>query len=182
MYWDQPGPENTRNTLEAALAAAQQRGIRYIVVASSSGATAVQLAGRAANLICVTYVSGFRNPGQMALLPENRLLLEKQGIPILSTTHVLSGAERGISRKFGGVNPVEIMAAALRMLGQGVKVCVEIAVMALDAGLIPYGEDIIAVAGTGTGADTALIIRPAHGANILDTYIAEIIAKPRINV
>jgi len=65
------------------------------------------------------------------------------------------------------------------MLGQGVKVCVEISVMALDAGLIPYGEPVIAVGGTGRGADTAVIIKPAHAKDILSTRIQEIICKPR---
>ena len=104
--------------------------------------------------------------------------MTEKKVNILTTTHVLSGAERGISRKFGGIYPVEIIANSLRIFGQGVKVTVEIAVMALDEGLIPYGEDIIAVGGTGKGADTAVVIRPAHAASILDTYIAEIICKP----
>ena len=63
--------------------------------------------------------------------------------------------------------------------GQGVKVCVEIAVMALDAGLIPHGEEIIVVAGSGRGADTAVIMHPAHANNILETKINEILCKPR---
>jgi uncharacterized protein len=92
---------------------------------------------------------------------------------------VLSGAERSLSSKFGGINPVEIIAYALRMLGQGVKVCTEVSVMALDSGLIPYGESVIAVAGTGRGADTAVIIKPAHAKDILSTRIQEIICKPR---
>jgi len=178
MHWQSPGPDNTLHTIEAALEAARERKIRYIVVASSTGDTAVKLAGKAQNLVCVTYVNGFHEPGKITLLPENRVFLEQRGTSILSTTHVLSGAERGISWKFGGSNPVEIMAATLRMLGQGVKVCVEVAVMALDAGLIPYGQDVIAIAGSAKGADTAVIIRPAHAANILDTYISEIICKP----
>jgi hypothetical protein len=64
------------------------------------------------------------------------------------------------------------------MFGQGVKVCVEISVMAMDAGMIPYGERVIAVAGTGRGADTAIIIKPAHAKDILNTRIQEIICKP----
>jgi hypothetical protein len=84
-----------------------------------------------------------------------------------------------LSSKFGGVNPVEIIANALRMFGQGVKVCTEISVMALDSGLIPYGESVVAVAGTGRGADTAVIIKPAHAKDILNTRIQEIICKPK---
>ena len=97
----------------------------------------------------------------------------------MTAAHLLSGAERGLSKKFGGVYPVEIIAHTLRMFGQGVKVGVEIAVMALDAGAIPYGRDVVAVGGSGEGADTAIVIRPAHAQAILETHISEIICQPR---
>jgi hypothetical protein len=106
-----------------------------------------------------------------------RETLIARGVKVLTTTHVLSGAERGMSRKFGGAYPVEIMAHTLRMFGQGVKVCVEVAVMALDAGLIPHGREVIAVGGTGRGADTAVVIWPAHASSIFDTYICEVIVS-----
>ena len=105
--------------------------------------------------------------------------LLSQGVKVLTTTHVLSGAERGISRKFSGAYPVELIAHTLRMFGQGIKVCVEISVMALDAGLIPFGQDIIAIAGTGKGADSAVLIRPAHANDLLSTRIRQIICKPQ---
>jgi hypothetical protein len=58
---------------------------------------------------------------------------------------LLAGVDRAIKNKFGGIYPAELMAFTLRLFGQGAKVCVEIAGMALDAGLIPYGEDIVSV-------------------------------------
>lgn len=178
MYWKSSGPHHTQSTVDLALAKADSHGITDIVVASCSGQTAGLLAGKAANVVCVTHVQGFEDPGQNEMSDEVRARLIREGVKLLTTTHVLSGAERGISRKFGGAYPVEIMAHTLRMFGQGVKVCVEIAVMAVDAGLIPHGKDIVAVAGSGQGADTAVIIRPAHASNIFDTQIREIICKP----
>jgi hypothetical protein len=65
------------------------------------------------------------------------------------------------------------------MFSQGVKVCVEIAVMALDSGLVPPGEKVIAIGGTGRGADTALVVVPAHSQNFLETRILELICMPR---
>lgn len=127
----------------------------------------------------MTNAYGFKEPGKTKITDAARQELERAGIRVLAATHVLSGAERGISRKHGGVGPVELMADTLRMLGQGVKVCVEIAVMALDAGLIPHGEEIMVVAGSGRGADTAVIMHPAHANNILDTKINEIVCKPK---
>ncbi|SDF13725.1 pyruvate kinase alpha/beta domain-containing protein [Sporolituus thermophilus] len=178
MYWKSAGPIHTAKTVQLAIQKAKESGISSIVVASCSGKTAEMVAGKVENVVCVTHVNGFEKPGTNEMAPQMRAHLTEKGVKLLTTTHVLSGAERGISRKFGGVYPVEIIAHTLRMFGQGVKVCVEIAVMALDAGLIPYGEDVIAIGGTGEGADTAVVIRPAHAANIFDTYIAEIICKP----
>ena len=71
------------------------------------------------------------------------------------------------------------MANALRMLGQGVKVGVEISCMALEAGMIPYDQEVIAVAGSGRGADTAIVISPAHSNNLFNTKVKEIICMPR---
>jgi len=68
----------------------------------------------------------------------------------------------------------------LRLFGEGMKVAVEIVAMAADAGLIPVDRDVIAIAGTGRGADTAIVIRPANSKNLFDMTIREIIAKPRI--
>lgn len=178
MYWKSAGAVHTEKTVELALRKAEEYGIKSIVVASNSGKTAELFAGKVENVVCVTHANGFKEPGVNELTLEQRKILTEKKVNILTTTHVLSGAERGISRKFGGIYPVEIIANSLRIFGQGVKVTVEIAVMALDAGLIPYGEDIIAVGGTGKGADTAVVIRPAHATNILETYIAEIICKP----
>jgi hypothetical protein len=63
-------------------------------------------------------------------------------------------------------------------MGEGTKVCVEITLMAADAGLIPVDKDIVAIAGTGEGADTALRILPANATRFFDLKIREIIAKP----
>src|SRR5512133_1229973 len=64
-----------------------------------------------------------------------------------------------------------------RLFGQGTKVAVEIAVMALDSGLIPYGVPVISVGGTNKGADTALLLVPSHAATFFDTRIQEVISR-----
>jgi hypothetical protein len=179
MYFDSTGKTNTKETIVLALKAAQEKNIDYIIVASSSGDTCKQLINpNNINIICVTHAHGYPEEGKSEMLLEVRHELENSGIKVLTTTHVLSGAERGISKSFGGVYPVEIIAHTLRMLGQGTKVCVEISVMALDAGLIPYGKPVIAVGGSGEGADTALVLTPSHASSIFITKIHEIICKP----
>ena len=50
--------------------------------------------------------------------------------------------------------------------------------MATDAGLVNYGENVLAVAGSDNGADTALIIKAANAQSFFDLRIQEIICKP----
>lgn len=109
---------------------------------------------------------------------DTREELRAKGVKLLTTTHLLAGVDRAIRIQFGGLYPAELIAATLRIFGQGVKVAVEIAVMALDAGLIPYGEDAVAIAGTASGADSALVIRPEHSHKFFQTEVREIICMP----
>ena len=67
----------------------------------------------------------------------------------------------------------------LYRFSQGMKVAVEIALMAADAGLIPVDREVIAIAGTGEGADTAIALQPAYSRKFHELKIKEIIAKPR---
>lgn len=178
MYFANKGKQNTDGVVEIAAKEAGERNIAHIVVASNTGATAVKLKGAAATVVCVSHVNGMIENGVNELAAEDRQTLEEAGIKVLTTTHVLSGVERGISRSAGGMYPAEIMANTLRMFGAGVKVCVEVAIMALDAGLIPYGQPIIAIGGTGKGADTAIVITPSHAQSVMETKVHEILCKP----
>ncbi|MGE5631006.1 MAG: pyruvate kinase alpha/beta domain-containing protein [Caulobacteraceae bacterium] len=179
MYWDGAGKEYTEKTIDLALKTAKEKGIKHIVVASNTGSTAKLLENCGLNVVCVTHANGFKEPGENEMDSKMRKELESKGVRVMTGTHVLSGAERGLSSKFGGIYPLEIMSNTLRMFGQGIKVCVEISVMALDAGMIPHGECIIAIGGTNRGADSAVILKPAHARDILKTKIEEIICKPR---
>jgi hypothetical protein len=186
MHWPAKGPQNTGATIEAALARARELDIRRLIVASHRGHTAAKLAARAAEdgpdgleIICVTHQVGFARPGEDEMSPEMRAKLVAAGVKLLTTTHLLAGIDRALRFKFQGVYPSEIVATTLRMLGQGVKVCAEIAGMACDAGLAPPGEDVICVAGSATGADTACVVSPAHSQHFFDLKIREIICKPR---
>ena len=73
----------------------------------------------------------------------------------------------------------EIIAFTLRSLGQGTKVACEITLMAADAGLIPAEKEIIAIGGTGHGADTAAVLLSANSQDLFELRILEILCKPR---
>jgi hypothetical protein len=72
-----------------------------------------------------------------------------------------------------------IIANTLRMLGQGMKVVIEISVMAADAGLVRVDEEIIAIAGSGRGADYAVVLTPVNSNDFFDLKVKEILCKPR---
>ena len=179
LLWENKGAQNTEATAEAAIKRAEFLGIKNIVVASNSGKTAELFLEKGFEVVCVSHHAGFKNPGECELEPSKRQQLQERGVQVLTTTHLLAGVDRALRMQWGGIYPAEIIAASLRMFGQGVKVCVEISSMALDAGLIPHGKESIAVAGSGRGADTACAVLPAHSNRFFDTVVKEIICMPR---
>ena len=185
LTFEKKGIENTTPTITLALQEATKRQTD-IVLATTPGKPALEIMELAKQMnftnkiIVVSHAYGFGKPGENTLSQETREILENNNIKVVTASHVLSGAERGLSNKYQGVYPVQIIADTLRMLSQGIKVCVEISVMALDAGQIEYGKPMVCVGGSGRGADTIAIVTPAHANHILETKINEIIAKPFI--
>ena len=184
-YFNQPGAANTSAVIKAAAKRAKEIDVSHIVIASTYGDSALlacQLLGEDNfSIISVGEHAGFKGDADQQLLTADiRRQLEDRGIQVLICSHALSGVERSISKKFGGVSRVEIIAATLRQFGgEGIKVAVEISVMAADAGLIPTDREVIAIGGTGRGADTAIVLKAAHMNNYFNLEIREIIAKSR---
>lgn len=182
IYFDKQGKENTETLLTIVKEYAESTGVKDIVVASTwgeTGATASKLF-KGYNVVVVTHHTGFSEPSIQQLKEEHRKEILENGAKIFTGTHALSSAERAVRKIFGTIQALELMANTLRLLGEGTKVCVEITLMAADAGLIPVDRDIIAIAGTSQGADTALLIKPANSARFFDLKIREIIGKPRV--
>jgi len=179
MIFTIPGKENTAQTVDIAVGAARERNITQIVIASTAGDVAKAFLPYTQEflVVCVGHAYYFRPEVANTMSDEVQKELRAGGMILLFGSHVLSGAERGLSSKLQGVYPVEIMAHTLRMFGPGTKVGVECSVMALDAGLITPSP-VVAVGGTGRGADTAMILTPASASRILDTKIHEILCKP----
>ena len=181
-YFEAKGRENTEATLKLAVEAARVLGIKNIVLSSTEGGTAKMMADEIEHdgitVTVVTHAYGQMKPNTNPRPAELRQHLVEKGFNICTAAHALSGAERSLSNTFNGVYPVEIIAHTLRMFGQGTKVCVEICAMAADAGLIMTGEPVVAVGGTGRGADTAMVLRPEVSSNIIKTKIDRLICKP----
>jgi hypothetical protein len=177
--WEKQGPENSEETVRAAAERAKELGIKEIVVASASGKTAVlaMKAFKGSKVIVVTHHAGFSKPWKNEMSDRVSSGLLEHGASIVTGTHILSGVERAFTNKFQGIYPTQVVAETLRLFGQGVKVCVEISVMAADAGELSGGP-LVAIGGTGSGADTAVVLTPAHADKFLDLRVHEIICKP----
>lgn len=184
-YFESPGKQNTDQVLEAVAERIAKGDIKHVVVASGTGDTGklavAKLKGKGVRIVVVTEHCGAVKEGECEMSDEVEEELVSAGAKVVRATHVLSGLERGINKKIGGSSRTEAIAEALRALfGQGMKVCVEITVMAADNGAIPCGDvEVIAAGGTEWGADTACVVRPAHASAFFNFEVREVLAIPR---
>jgi uncharacterized protein len=190
VYFEKVGNENTDATLALAKQRAKELGIKTMVVASTVGITAVKAVDvfKGLKVIIVTHTAGFKEPNTQEFTDASRKIVESKGGIMLVTTHAFGGTSRAFRQGDIPQAPAtyvvgDLIASTLRIFGHGMKVTVEIAAMAADAGLIRTDEDVIAIAGTGgagRGADTAIVIQAANAHRIFDTKVKEIICKPRL--
>lgn len=193
-YFENPGKENTEAVLRIAKQKAEELGIRTILVASTTGNTALKAmeAFKGMRVIVVTHFTGFAEPNSQEFTEENKKVVQSKGGIILTTTHAFGGLGRAMRQ--GDIPEAtttyivgDIVTMTLRILGQGMKVACEIAVMAADSGLVRTDEDVISIAGTGAGtggrgADTAVVLQPANAQRFFELQVREILCKPRINL
>lgn len=179
-YFNEPGEQNTNELLKIVEEYVKKENVTNIIVASSTGETGAKFARvfKDRNTVVVTHAHGYRQLGKSELQEEFKREILANGGKIFTGTHALSSAERTIRSSFGTVESLELIANTLRLMGQGTKVCVEITLMAMDAGLIAADQDVVAVGGTGSGADTALLIKPANASRFFGLQIKEVLAKP----
>ena len=184
IYFEKAGAENTATCLEVAKNAIANEGYKHIVVASTTGETGLlfskALKGVPINIVIVTHSSGFKNMNVNEMPDDVRKKIEADGAKVFTGSMLTHSLETSFSIKFSGLYPTLIVANSLRRFGEGSKVCCEIVMMAVDAGLIPEGEEVLAVAGTAKGADTVVVIKSAASKRFLDLRVLEVLAKPRV--
>lgn len=195
VYYEKRGKENTEPTLKIALEAAKERGIDTILVSSTTGFTAkkaVEIIGKEVKLVIVTHATGYRTKGIQMMPEETRSYLKQSGVEVVTCTDVLTGAVgAGVGRQRPQKSepqegrlpwivppPNIIVANTLRMFSQGVKVCPEIAMMAVDSNVIPSGKKVVVVAGSHAGADTAMVLEASESSRIREMKLHEILCKP----
>jgi hypothetical protein len=198
-YFKKPGPENSRPCLNIVKSSLSGYHYKHVVVASTTGETGLMFAkallGKpkttvrkkaparpppGTNLVIVTHSHGFMEPNSHEMSDEVRQKLLASGAKIYTGTMITHSLETALAKKFSGTYPTLLVAQTLRRFGEGTKVCCEMVMMTADAGLIPEGEEVIAVAGTARGADTVTVLKSAASKRFLDLKVLEILAKPRL--
>ena len=181
VYFKNPGEGNTVKTLSLSKDRADVLGIRNIVVASSSGRTGVAASEvfKGYNLVVVTSVTGYMKPNEVRMKPEFRETIEAGGGMVLTAAHAYGALGRAVHNRFGTMQIDEIISHVLRLFSEGVKVGCEIACMAVDADYFSTNEEAIAIGGGGSGADTAIVVKPSNTHAFFEMRIREIICKPR---
>ncbi len=182
FYFERWGIQNTDQTLDLLKQRAAELGLRFVVIATDTGETAVKAFERMGDqfqIVAVGTTYGYKDPGKTLMLEENRFKLQQWGVPMVHAAHAFAGISRAVTRIWGGITPQQLVAQALKILGEGFKVCVEATVMAADAGAISPDQEIIAAGGTTRGADTAVVVKPANSHDLFSLRIREIICMPR---
>lgn len=183
MLFEKPGNQNTDNCVKAVLGYVKDHGKKHVVVASTSGKTAMTfhkaLKGTGANLVIVTHSIGFKEPGHDEFDADIRRQLAKARVPIHTGTILTHSLEKSLMDSFKGIYPGYLIANTLRRFGEGTKVAIEVVMEACDAGLVPEDDEVIGVGGTYRGSDTVLLIRSKPSKRFLDLDVLEILARPR---
>jgi len=185
FYFDVHGEVNTDKTIELARERAVELGVGKVVVASETGLTALRVldAFPGSEVVVVSSAAGTLVEG--SVIGDLRI-----GIPDEAILGELLG--RG-ARVVRGTDPFWNLAAHTQLvdvgrLGMmfykvvcgGLHVCMTAVLEATDAGHLAQGEEVVALAGSFVGLDTAIVAGAANSVNFFDAFeVREIICKPR---
>jgi hypothetical protein len=175
-YFEEPGAANTGAVLELAKARATEAGIKRVIIASTTGSTARQASqvfrDTGITLVVIPHQRGFRDEERFDM--EVAAEVERDGHRVHWSTMLFH------TNDLYGTSAPTALATVLRTLGQGMKVCLEILLMAADGGMVDRGEKVIVIAGTGRGADTAVLATASTSNRLKDVRMHEILCKPAL--
>ena len=188
-YFDEPGEGNTQLVIEAVSQRLEAGGIKKVIAASTSGETAAKFARSLkgmVELICVSQAPYLREWGQEwpCLKQKFRRQMERLGVAIIDRAPYVFHNSVLEAAPWSDAFPERLVKETLYCFGQGMKVAVEVVLMAVSCGYVTPFEDVIGVGGSGKGADTAIVLRATYPACLFDKdpakrlEIKEVIAMP----
>ena len=192
FYFNVCGQVNTEQTLKLAIQRAEELNIKKIVVASETGLSALRaielLEGSEMDLIVVTSAAGTKIEntviGDLNIgIPDKEIWkkLENSSAKIVRATDPLYNIGAVLEHR-GVPTLATFIRMCLRVISSGTAVCVTTVLMATDNGVLTEGEEVVAVAGSWVGLDTAIVVQTANSVNLFKPgamQVKEIICKPR---
>jgi hypothetical protein len=169
-YFTDIGIVNTDETLRIVKERAIKTGIKTLIVASTQGHTIM----RALKL--------FEGSGVRFIVVGG----SKKVFPTDLYEELIEGGHQSIFNEDYAFSYPGIAWRILRGFSEGMKVCVEMTLIATDRGYLPVEEEVIAVAGTGRfefpeggGADTAIVIEGVKSTEFFETKLNELERKKK---
>jgi hypothetical protein len=185
-YFMQEGKENLDRCLDATFAAALAHQVGKVVIFTSAGRgvlTALdsylsQERYAHIDLVAVTFPSQSQftagDPSEHNISQDTERILSDKHVPIVRAHLPFDPirahyANQGVlGQDFG------LIGNALRIFGGSMSLCVQAVLMASDAGLVGFGEHVLAMT-----SDTSILVRAAATSRFLtDLIVREIICKP----
>lgn len=183
VYFEKQGKQNTDKVLRIARKRADELGINTILVSSTWGYTALKAVDvfKGKKVVIVTEATGNYTPDVQEMSAKSQKIIRSKGGIILTSTHAFAGIDRAMRTKFHMYLLADVISQTLRLFGEGIKVCCEIACMAADAGLVHTDEDVVSIAGSNKGADAAIVLKPVNTHNFFNMQVKEILCKPLVS-
>jgi uncharacterized protein len=184
VYFEDISASHTEEVFRLAKKRATELGIKDIVIASTSGETALKAVNffKGFNVVVVGLSSGIFETNVSLFSEDKRKIVESAGGKVVLAAPAFAGVGGAPREQSHNHQNGALIADTLRIFGQGMKVTCEIVLEAADAGLVRSNEPIISIAGTGRwkGADTAIVVSPVNSNRFFDIKVHEIICKPRL--
>jgi hypothetical protein len=164
-FFNTAGPENTAKVIRTIRQRVRLGDISKILVASESGRLALELRRifRRTSIVCVTYDEKTRRRYHKPALMKYEL--RKQGIIVVDTIPEPLGRELTF-RNWWEEETIRLPRASADLFwmtlicvgGHGLRTAVEVVFMSVESGVVKVGEKILSMAGTGYGADSAIVM------------------------
>jgi uncharacterized protein len=213
--FETPGPVNTDEVIEVvkAVSSKYKHIVIASITGDCAVKTAESIADK--EVICVTCPQGMSwevnkmHEGPFATIPElvqirsawtqhgltrvpmeitqaNKQKLDNLKVRIVQGTIPFFGPSFSIRVHLHHLTGLDLMAKTLELISTGTLVCLECVLMSVDAGVIPEGQEVLALAGTERGLDTAWVIRSSASANLFHptkgVRFVELLAKPAFSL
>lgn len=199
-FFESVGEENTNEVIKTVVDRAEEGGIEAVIVASISGKTSVKVAeqlkkrGLRIKVICISGPPSWKKYPEYKfplIKEEMRKRLDALGIKVIND---VEEPFRPITfRNWWEKKTVEVFRPEADLFwmslicvgGHGFRTAVEVVFMAEEAEVINKGEMVISIAGTGTGADTAIVMKTSRFEDAVGVdpekrmKIYEILAMPK---